>query len=481
MSAEFAIVLALGIFVVCVLMEVQIGLALALAGAVGVGLTRGLDVAVSVVASVPYSSSSSYALFTIPMFILLGSLIAHTGIGLQIFGAVNYFVRGIPGGLAASTAVAVGLFSGISGASSADVATFGRLSVDQMGGKGYDRNYASAVVASAATFALLIPPSIILLIYAIVAEQSPGAMLLAGLLPGMLSAGTLAIFVVARARITGRADLGAVEETVDVSSNGPRPAGALDPWPEGVSSPEDREDVPPADGAAGLVDDASLLSNLKSNSVGLLSAFVLFTVVLGGMYSGIFTATEAGAWGALAAFLIVLTGRVCPKDQRLTVIRRGLRETANVTSMIFLLIIGGSIFGFFAASVGLPRLVAEWAAGLDVGPALLLVIFLAIMFTMGTLLDSLSILLLAGPVVLPVVDSLGYDLMWFGVLMLKVIEIGLITPPVGMNIFIISGILKQRPERVFRFVWPFVLLDLMITAVLFLVPSITLWLPSNMG
>jgi TRAP-type C4-dicarboxylate transport system permease large subunit len=496
MSPELlATTVVLAAFFVMICFQVRIALALGIAGFIGISMLRGFDVGVSVLGSFPYSSTSKYALFVIPMFIMLGSLVAHTGIGVAIFSAVNKVVGKVHGGLAASTAMAIGMFSGITGSSAADIATFGRLSVSEMRRAGYHPAYAAAVTVAAGTFAILIPPSVILLIFAAVAQQSAGKMLLAGLVPGVMSCFVLAVFVIVRAYVSKRGGIGGSHKYTESKAN---LVVASDLAPVGVAS--DGSSVratPPAietfsapaiskgrslGGGIEVDRGGQLKPRRLAGFSGIFFAGVLFTVVMGGIYSGIFTAAEAGAWGACAALVIVIATSARPKGlTRRHVVSVALRETANTTSMIFLLLICGSIFGFFAASAGLPQLVADWTGQLHVPPQSIVLLFLLILIPLGMFMDSLSILLLAAPVMLPIVHGMGFSLVWFGILMLKIIEIGLITPPVGLNVFIISGLNKLKPEGIFKKAVPFMALDFALTMVFFLFPNIVLWLPNAAG
>ncbi|WP_066285407.1 TRAP transporter large permease [Arthrobacter sp. B6] len=491
MSTELlATIVAFASFFIMISLQVRIALALGISGFIGIVILSGFGVGMSILGSFPYSGSSKYTLFVIPMFIMLGSLVAHTGIGEAIFAAVNKVVGKVHGGLAASTAVAIGMFSGISGTSAADIATFGRLSVTEMRRAGYHPAYAAAVTVAAGTFAVLIPPSVILLIFAVVAEQSAGKMLMAGLIPGVASCLALIIFVVVRAYVGKETGTGGLRKftgskslaisdlaPVGVAAGGSSAGETTMLLEAPAASTVSKSRIP----AAGIDLDLGVPQKSRrfAGFSGIVYAGMLFAVVMGGMYSGLLTASEAGAWGAFAALLIVIFTSARPKGlTRRNVVSLALKETANTTSMIFLLLICGSVFGFFAARAGLPQLVSDWTGQLNVPPQALILLFLLILIPLGMFMDSLSILLLAGPVMLPIVDEMGFSLVWFGILMLKIIEIGLITPPVGLNVFIISGITKLKAEGIYKKAVPFVLLDLALTFVFFLFPDLVMWLPN---
>lgn len=485
MSTELIQLAVLAIFIILTLSQAPIALSLAVGGFFGIVMLDGWMQAQSAVTSIAYSSSAKYGLVVIPMFILLGSLVGRSAIGTEIFSAANKLVGWLPGGLAASTVLATSAFSGVSGSSAADVATFGRVAVREMRAHGYRAPYAAAVVAAAGTFAVLIPPSIGLIMYAILAEVSVGAMLLAGIIPGIVSAVILILFIVFRAMRGGAgASAPKAEDLVgaSVASSGGASAGS----PSSASGSA-RGSSSPADAAAfaAPIQDRSFSGKVRyhlSGLKGLGYVAVLFIIVLGGIYTGVFTATEAAAVGAFAALILTIGLRRPLGESRFTALRMALKESVDVTSMIFLLLLGGGILGYFIVSSRVPARVTEWIGGLGVPTWVVLALLLLILLGLGTVLDGLSIMLITVPIMAPIVMSMGYDGIWFGVLVLKVIEVGLITPPVGINIFIVSSLVKDvKVEDSFKAVFPFVLLDLCITVIFFLVPQIILWLPGVAG
>lgn len=456
MTIELLLIIVVAAFLVLIMLEAPVGLAIGIAGAVGIALLSGFPSALKIAATTPFSAVSKYSLFVVPMYILLGTLIANAGIGAGIYRAVNRVVRRLPGGLAATAVAATAMFSGISGSSAADVATFGRISVSEMTRYGYSRSYAAAVVAAAGTFAALIPPSVTLVIYAIIAEESVGAMILAGVVPGIASALVLMLFVIARAALRHPGTHG---DAVDSSAA--------------------------ADAVLRAVEDRAVLREQRRanrrDGIAIVYAAVLFLIVIGGLYGGVFTATESGAVGAFAAAVIAIIASRANRVSLRTLLVDSLRETSTVSSMIFLLLIGGGIFAFFVASSGIPFRVSEWATTLAVDPLVVVAIFLVVLLVLGTVLDGLSIMVLTVPLAAPIVTGFGFEGIWFGVLVLKTVEIGLITPPVGLNGFIISGIARVPVVDVFKRLVPFVVLDLIVTAVFFFFPELILWLPRQAG
>ena len=469
---------ALVLFLLLAAVELPVGVALCLSGAIAIGLLDGPAAAATVIANAPYQATAKYVLFVIPMYVLLGSVVANAGIGMRIYRAANRFIGWLPGGLPASAVAATALFSGISGSSSADVATFGRVSVDEMSRNGYQRDYAAAVVAAAGTFAVLIPPNVALVIYGVLADESVGELILAALVPGVLSVTACVAFVVLKGMRAQRAEAQpytAVRSearqpqlpSVTSSSTGAARAGAS----AAVVVGEQRLASVATPGAA----------TLRGDLVGVFYAVLLFLVVVGGLYGGAFTATEAGAVGALVALIIGMLVRRDDGTSLRTVASRSLQETADIASMVFLLLVGGAVFSYLVTTSGVTASLARSIAELDVPSGLVIVIILALLLVSGMFLDGLSLMLIAIPIVAPVVTGLGYEGVWFAILALKAIEVGLITPPVGLNVFVVSGATKVPAEGIFRQLVPFVLLDLAVLAVLFTFPSFVTWLPRLAG
>ena len=452
-------VLVVLLVMVLILMEIPIAIALVAGGALGIFIFQDASSATAVLGNTPYSASSSYELLVIPMYILLGALLSNAGIGQQIYRAVNRLTHRLPGGLAVSAVGATALFSGISGSSAADVAAFGRISVSEMSRHGYSREYSAALVAAAGTFANLIPPSIGIVVYAIIAKESVGKLILAGVIPGLLSMVALAVFVIIRAvRSPSIAGAGARDARLAADAAAGGALSVVQPVP----SPS--------------------AADARGDMLGAFYGLVIFCVAVGGLYGGIFTPTEAGALGAITALLIaVITPRSTRRISLLKIVKNSLVETSQFTSMIFLLLMGGAVFSYFLAIGGFATDISAWVTSLDVAPRVLVALILLILLPLGMLLEGLAILLLAIPIVAPVVSGLGFDGVWFGILALKIIEIGLIMPPFGVNVFVSAGINNIAPHRVFSHILPFAALDLAITAVFFIFPDLVLWLPRIAG
>ena len=488
MSPEVIVLVAVAAFLILILLEVPVGISIGLAGVLGLVLLNGSSVGGRVLATTPYTASAKYALVVIPMYILLGTLIANAGIGTRIYRAVNRGVARLPGGLGAAAVIATALFSGISGSSAADVATFGRISVSEMTRHGYSKEYAAAVVAAAGTFAALIPPSVTLVIYAIIAGENVGAMIIAGVVPGALSAIILVGVVVGRAAVGPPSVGGRGSAALTASlSNSLQAAAAGTTTTGGTTTGGTTTGGTTTGGtttggtSTGVLSEAERRQQNRSDALAILYAIIIFGIVVGGLYGGVFTATESGAVGALAALVIAILAR---RSRELSVgqlLLQSLRETASVTAMIFLLLIGGAIFAILVASSRIPFELTAWAESLPVPPGVVVALFLVVLLVLGTFLDGLSTMLLTVPLMAPVVVGLGFEGVWFGVLVLKAIEIGLITPPVGINAFIISGITKVPVWDVFKRLVPFVVLDIAVTALFFVFPDIVLWMPRAAG
>ena len=437
---------SLVLLVALLLADVPIAFALGIAGLAGICLIQGLAGAASTLAAIPYNATSSYTLTVVPMFIVMGLLVSHSGMIDGIFNLAQRVTGRLPGGLGCATVLAATFFGGISGSSVADAATIGRVSIGEMSKRGYEKAYAAAIVAAAGTVDILIPPSVALVMYGIVSGASIGKLLLAGIIPGLLTAAVYMILIVllSKSRRPGR---GAV------ARGGPAVAQVKPP---------------------------------REEYFGVAGGAVLFFIVIGGLYAGVFTATEAGALGAFAALAMAAAFVSVWGAKRGTSLRRMLldsfSETGALTSMIFALIVGATIFTNLLVLAGVPTSVSAWITSLPLPPALVVASLLLVLLPLGMFIDGLSMLLIVAPLFHPVVQSLGYDGIWFAILFVKCVEIGLLTPPVGLNVFVVSGLFPDiRVEDVFQRIWPFIAAELVVTAILFAFPPIITFLPAISG
>jgi tripartite ATP-independent transporter DctM subunit len=418
--------------VTLVVVGVRAAYAAALVGFLGLVALRGWPPAIGVAGLIPHSQSSYYGLSVLPMFILIGYLAFYAGLTTGAFRAARAWFGWAPGGLATATVFATAGFAAVSGASTATAAVFSRIAIPEMLKYGYDRRLAAGVVAAGGTLASLIPPSAILVIYGIIVEQSIGRLLLAGFIPGIVSAliyaAVITIWALWKPKIA-------------------TPVRGIS-WGERVHSLR---------GVWGLL--------------------AVITVILGGIYLGWMTPTEAGACGAFIVFVMALAQRQMSwKD-----FKDALFETAKLSVMIFTIIWCVMIFVRFLGFTGLPGAFATWIAGLPVDPIVVLLLLLAAYVVLGMFMDAIGMLLLTLPVVFPAILALGFDPIWFGIILVKMVEICLITPPIGLNCFVVSGVRPDIPlEDIFRGVAPFFIADLITVGVLIAYPELVLFLPNTM-
>ena len=408
----------------------RIAYATALCGLLGLWALRGYEPAAGLAGLMPYSESSHYALLVLPLFVLMGYLAHHAGITRNIYWTARQWLGHLPGGLAIATIFGCAGFAAACGASTASAAVMGRVALPELKRYGYDEKVAAGCVAAGGTLATMIPPSVIMVIYGFIAEQSIGALLLAGILPGLLQALTYSVMLYFRFRAN--------------PTLGPSIPGIG--WTERIKS---------LSGTWGII--------------------VLIFIVLGGIYTGFATPTEAAGIGALGAFLMAL-----PRMRRGD-LKTALLETARTTAMIFAIIIGVLIFVRFLAFSGMPGALVDTVLELDVNRYVVLIAILAMYLVLGMFLDGIGMLLLTIPIVLPAVTALGFNPIVFGVLVVRMIEIGLITPPVGLNAFVLKGVAPDIPiGNIFRGCGWFVAVDLVNVAILVAFPGIILLIPDAM-
>lgn len=408
----------------------RIAYATALCGLAGLWALRGYEPAAGLAGLMPYSESSHYSLLVLPLFVLMGYLAHHAGITRNIYWTARQWLGQLPGGLAIATIFGCAGFAAACGASTASAAVMGRVSLPELKRFGYDEKVAAGCVAAGGTLATMIPPSVIMVIYGFIAEQSIGALLLAGILPGLLQA--LSYSVMLYLRFRANPELGPSIPAVS--------------WPDRFRS--------------------------LSGTWGM---FVLIFIVLGGIYTGFATPTEAAGIGALGAFVMAL-----PRMRRGD-LKTALLETARTTAMMFAIIVGVLIFVRFLAFSGMPGALVDTVLDLDVNRYVILIGILAMYLVLGMFLDGIGMLLLTIPIVLPAVTALGFDPIFFGVLVVRMVEIGLITPPVGLNAFVLKGVAPDIPlGNIFRGCGWFVAVDLVNVAILLAFPAIILFIPQSM-
>lgn len=424
----------IGIFILIILIlgRMHIGFSMGLVGFLGFAYIAGWEPAMGILRTVPYTTFASADMSVIPLFILMGSFAFAAGMSEDLYRAVHKIFGHLRGGLAMATVAACACFAAISGSSLATAATLGKVAMPEMKKYKYDPALATGSLAAGGSIGILIPPSVILIIYGILTEQSIGKLFMAGFIPGIMEA----LFYMITIYILTR-------RNPELGPPGPRTTG--------------RE---------------KLFAFLKTWEV-----VVLFIVVIGGLYLGIFTPTEAAGVGAFGTFLFACLRRKMSWEN----FKTSLTSTANTTGMLFLIVLGAMILGYFFSVTRLPFELATMVGGLPVNRYVILVLILLVVLLLGCLMDSLAIVLLTIPVFYPLILQLGFDPIWFGILVVRVTEMGLITPPVGLNVFIIQGITQTPMETIFRGVTPFLIADFCQIVILILLPEIVLFLPNLMG
>jgi tripartite ATP-independent transporter DctM subunit len=424
-------VIGMGALMLMVFLGVRVYIAATVVGMLGIVSIIGWDAGTGIVGTIPHSKSTLYSLSVLPMFILIGYLAFHAGITTAAFDAAKKWIGWVPGGLAVATVFAAGGFAAVSGASTATAAVFSRVAIPEMLRAGYDRRLAAGVVAAGGTLASLIPPSAILVIYAIIVEQSVGALLLAGFIPGIVSALIYALIIMGRATVNPK----------------------LGPPISGFTFGERMRSLP-----------------------GTLPIVAVIAIIFSAIYGGWATPTEAGALGAFVVFILALL-----HGMRTKALKDALFETAKLTVMIFSIIWGVLVFVRFLGFSGLPEAFAEWILGLPFPPTVIIVLILCGYAVLGMFMDAIGMLLLTLPVVYPAVIGLGYDPIWFGIIVVKMVEICLITPPIGLNCYVVNGVRPDIPlTDVFRGIGPFFVADVLTVGLFIAFPSLILWLPQQM-
>lgn len=408
-----------------------VAFALAIAGAAGLYALGGTSMLMGILDTVPLSSASSYELITVPMFLLMAEFVIVSGVADDLFTAAATWVGRVRGGLGIATAFAGAGFGAISGSSTASAATLSSTTIPAMLKAGYEPKLACGAVAISGTLAMLIPPSIALVLFGIIADVSIGDLLIGGVIPGLVV--TLAIALTVRFlvwRDPSRAPLGRAY------SWGEKFQSLRHVWP----------------------------------------MLVLFMAVTGIIYLGVATPTEAAGIGAFGAFLIALLRG----QANLAAIRRALMGAAQTTCMIIMIILGAHIFGYFLTVTQATQQIVAAIGALPVDRWAVMAMIILIYLVLGCFMDQIAILILTVPIMLPLVKTLGFDPVWFGVLVIVAAEVGMVTPPVGLNVFVVSRYTGRPLDEVFRGVGPHVVAHLLIIVLFCLFPQIILWLPQTM-
>jgi len=431
MSPEMTGLLGIVVLIVLIFLRIWIGAVMVLVGIVGYGILAGWDMAVIVAGTEPYSNIAFYPITVIPLFILMGSVVSNTGVAGDLYNTAYTWIGKLRGGLAMATTMACCAFAAICGSSAATAATMARVALPEMKKHNYDMKMAAGSVAAGGTMGILIPPSMGFILYGILCEVSIGKLFMAGIIPGILEAVFYMITIWIMCK--WRPHLGPPGESTTIKQK---------------------------------------VVSLK----GTWAMLVLFVLVMGGIYMGIFTPTEAGAVGAFGSIVISFIGRKLTWPN----LRGSVVETAQTTAMIVFMIVGAFMLMRFLAISKLPFFIGDLVAGLPVGRMWIMIAIIVMYIILGCFLDIYAAIILTCPIIFPAVIALNFDVIWFGVIMVRVMEMGLITPPMGMNVFIMASVSDVPIGTIFRGVVPFIIADILHVALLVAVPSLSLFLPNNM-
>ena len=425
-------VIGIAIFLVLLALGMHIGMALAIGGFVGMIMFRGMGAALAELKTVPWGTAASFSFSVIPLFILMGNFAFCSGISSELFDTCYKWLGRLRGGLGYAAVGACSLFSCLCGSATATTATMGMVSLPEMRKYGYKDSFSTGAIASTGAFGLLIPPSVGFIVYGTVASVSIGKQFAAGIIPGILcivlSCVTIAIIAKRDPDAAPRGEKFTMREK---------------------------------------------LASLK----GLIGFAILFVIVLGGIFGGIISPTEGGAIGAFGSYVIM----IFRKKAQFAAVWKALLDSMKTTAMIFMIMIGSTIFGTFLSMSGLPFAMAKSLTSWDVSPYVVLWIIIAVFLVLGCFVDSLPLIIILTPIFLPLANGMGWDLHWFGVIMVMCMLIGLITPPVGMSVYVMAGVSKTPLATVFRGAFPFLIMLVIALILMVYIEPISTLLPNNLG
>ncbi|MGF6348477.1 TRAP transporter large permease [Variovorax sp. W2I14] len=433
MSPDAVAILGFVALFVLMLLRVPVGMAMGLVGVVGYSYLVGPGPALKLVGQTSMRTVTDYTFGVIPMFMLMGALVSVSGVSRELFKAANSMIGHLRGGLGVATVVACGGFAAICGSSVATAATFSAVAYPEMRRFNYPQSFSTGVIAAGGTLGAILPPSTVLAVYAILTQQDIGKLFMAGIVPGILA---MAMYVLTIAIIVKlRPDW--------------LPGGEVKPWSE-------------------------RFKDLKN----VWAPLVLFVFVIGGLYGGFFTPTEAGGVGASGAFILGLVRRKLDGPK----IREALLSATRTAAAVFTVLIGALLFGYFLTITQSPQKLTEFLTGLGIGRYGVLALIMVMYLVLGCLMDAMAMIILTVPIIFPVIVHLGFDPIWFGVIIVMTVELGLIHPPVGMNVFVIKSVVKDVSfTTIFKGVLPFIVTDIVRLVILIAFPVIALWLPTRMG
>jgi C4-dicarboxylate transporter, DctM subunit len=422
-------IIALVIFFVLMSQGMPIAFAFALVGAVGMLVIKGLNPAINLLGSAPFTWATNGSLLSLPLFILMGQFVFQSGIGKDLFDTAHKWIGRVPGGLAVATTVAATAFGACCGASTAAAATFASVAYPEMKRYNYDDGLATGAITAGGSLSCLIPPSVAFIIFGVLTQSSIARLFIAGLLPGVLLA--VLFIIVILVTCIRRPAMG--------------PPGPSFSWKE----------------------------RAKSLS-GLIPVIALFLLVLVGLFAGVFSSNEAGAIGAFGAFVIVLLKRKMTWKSFIDSVKGATLSTCFILTIT----IGAMIFSNFLAVAGFSEMFRGWMTGLNVPPFVIILVIVLLYVVLGCFMDGLSMLMLTLPILYPIIVDLGYPLVWFGVISTLLVEMALISPPVGMNVYVVTGITKVPMGRVFKGVMPFFAAMFVGIIILWIFPDIIMFLPN---
>ena len=433
MSPDLVAIIGFVALFAMMLLRVPVGMAMGLVGVAGFGAIAGWKPALSLISQTSMRTVTDYTFGVIPMFLLMGAFVSVSGMSRELFRAANTFVGHRKGGIGFATIAACAGFAAISGSSVATAATFSTVAYPEMRRYRYPQSFACGVIAAGGTHGAMFPPSTVLVVYGIITEQDISKLFLAGIVPGLLAAFmyvlTIAIIGVVRPELV--------------------PAGPRSTWAERAHALKD-----------------------------VWAPLLLFCFVIGGLYGGLFTPTEAGGMGAGGAFLIGFLRRRLNGEQ----IRHALLQATRTAAAVFTVLIGALLFGYFLPITQTPQKVTEFLTGLGIGRYGILALIMLMYLVLGCLMDAMAMIILTVPIIFPVVTALGFDPIWFGVIIVMTVELGLIHPPVGMIVFVIKSVIGDVSfSTIFRGVLPFIVTDLVRLVILIAFPILVTWLPSLLG
>ena len=428
----FVWILGLILVIVLITLGLPIAFSMATIGFLGLVFIIGIEPSLAMVGQIFFDNGMNYTLSILPLFLLMGNFVVKAGLADELYSAANAWLRHKKGGLAMATIIACGGFSSVCGSSLATAATMAKIALPSMKKFGYPDSLATGAIAAGGTLGILIPPSMILVIYGIITSQDIGQLFLAGIIPGIL--GIIGYILAVKISIYLN------KNSFTIQSNLP------------------------------------FINKIKSLK-GVIGILSLFTIVMGGIYTGIFTATEAAGVGAFGSLLIV----IIKKKISIKTFYETLIETAKVTTMLFFLLFGAIIFSNFINLAGLPNDLKSFLSLFDFNLYTLLIGIFILYLILGMILESLSMMMLTVPIFYPLVQEMGGNLIWFGILVVVAVEISLITPPIGLNVHVLKTIVKDKVSlrTIFKGVTPFVAMDIIRIIILLLIPGITLFLPNS--